>query len=671
MSEADPGLEKEPSNGASTPAVVAELSPTALARICDFIDPETEKKTLLSFALSFKNAAQVALDALWYSMDSLGPLFDVLKASAGGAVSVDENDQKIFVGNPDKVAWERLYEYRKRVRRFTLYKDSSTLIPTITLFRLTQLCGVDPLSPNLHSLDVKHTRAWTLSKLFLFLSPSLKTVQIEEVTQDEMAFMVETFLSTLGETNPAMKGICIFGDVPQSVLRAVTRVKELEILELGIARWGPWVHQLGRLERLHSLTIENLIPRPVLPVTWPDPVVEADTKQVGSDQHEIPVKTEEPTNESAELQDPSKETVTSKEPAHTPSTSEDAKEARSRDQDEDSTSKETVQEEAPVEDLSTRSSNSDHSESTSSETTPFLPALKSIDIAGPPTALTELIQLLDCRSLQDVVIRPEANRPWKSLLHTLDGEKTPSYDGLNSLYGPESELVETPSWIRKFGATLQILASRATSAPLKGLSLSWNPDSQLAQAIAPIWKDQSPQLPAKYLEGLDSFTELQYLSMIHWSISPLEPFFEHVVPKLSRLRELHVSLSPNHPGLDLTSLHHIFACPELFRLQVPIEVVKPVPSCIEALPGPTGHRLQVLSTGNWPASDPLFPDVVTGIRYKRHLAVARYLDTLFPALQVLSGSGDWEYIVELMHMLQRTRAEERMRSLMLTHHGGE
>ncbi|TFK32155.1 hypothetical protein BDQ12DRAFT_728910 [Crucibulum laeve] len=255
-----------------------------LKTVFSFLNSTEDRKHLVPLACTCKLFSELALDLLWEKQDSLLPLLKVLPTCK------IKNDIYILSGHTTSANLARLFFYTKRVISFTVLDESTkqqskpTIAqsnvpqpkPTIaqsTYLRLAQLAP-SPLFPSLKHLHVPSVKA-SLAHIFLFMSPSLRSVELGDIGPGGDALEIATsFLATLPWEAPKLQRLVLHGSSHISIddLHHIVHFKQLKSLELRnivsiqdftlFERLG---HKLSKLEHLlvetYPLNYENVLPR--------------------------------------------------------------------------------------------------------------------------------------------------------------------------------------------------------------------------------------------------------------------------------------------------------------------------------------------------------------------------------------------------------------------------
>ena len=301
-------------------------NPDILDEICEYLQDEqdgssellahTSKRNLLWAGLTCKALLEPALDRLWSSLDSLFPLLKILPSfiqSDGTYVSsffsllhpiILSYCYKVLRGNVTPEDWARFDWYARRIRRFCYTRDPDHLdIAMHVYFRIAQLRST-PLLPSLRHLHCPSTSQndFLISGICLFLSPSLQTLQFENISSVEDK-LCGTVLHTLASDGAQIEKIILRGKgLSKDTLWMATRFEHLNLLELTgmgeslspeiVEKIGslPWITNLAidftdsRMEALSKdIGLKNLNS---LTITAPVPFVEALISHIATTQLE-------------------------------------------------------------------------------------------------------------------------------------------------------------------------------------------------------------------------------------------------------------------------------------------------------------------------------------------------------------------------------------------------
>ena len=164
---------------------------------------------------------------------------------------------------------EAFYNYVKRIGTLTLGHPSSKhrAKPTISsqvFLRLGQLQGLSDgsLLPSLHGLQICTSDGSYLDHLDIFLSPSLKSLEIKEMPTDVgRSSSIMSFLDNTAEVSPDLESL-ILGpfELPQELLDSCVKFKQLQRLELrgvSFSTTDTILVDIGSLEHLKEFTLEE------------------------------------------------------------------------------------------------------------------------------------------------------------------------------------------------------------------------------------------------------------------------------------------------------------------------------------------------------------------------------------------------------------------------------
>ncbi|KAJ3501237.1 hypothetical protein NLJ89_g9432 [Agrocybe chaxingu] len=191
--------------------------------------------------------------------------------------------------------WNRISDYAKRVRGFTLRDELDASIPRIpieTILRLAQLQRPDkPLFPSLERLSIVQANS-NLSHLPLVLSPSVRTLEVASLPNTS-APSLRSFLTALitMSTQHVQELILGPGRLPQSLLQMFFRFEHLCYLELKdvVDHFDfTFIERIGALYELEKLVVDARNAQyagRVDPPQPPAPVLEFGSEESISDNH--------------------------------------------------------------------------------------------------------------------------------------------------------------------------------------------------------------------------------------------------------------------------------------------------------------------------------------------------------------------------------------------------
>ncbi|KAJ3514811.1 hypothetical protein NLJ89_g2149 [Agrocybe chaxingu] len=239
-------------------------NPDILDEICEYLsyeydnDPDDisrSRQVLLWVALTCRSFLEPALDRLWRSLDSLFPLLKVLPAF------FQSDDTYVLRGRITPEDWARFDWYGRRVRKFSYTRDPDNLdIAMHVYFRLAQLRST-PLLPSLRHLHCPSTSQndFLISGICLFLSPSLQTLEFENISNVEDK-LCGTVLHTLHSDGAPMERIILRGrglsrDTVCKVIQ-FEHLKELELAGMGESLDMEILEHIGSLPSLIDLALD-------------------------------------------------------------------------------------------------------------------------------------------------------------------------------------------------------------------------------------------------------------------------------------------------------------------------------------------------------------------------------------------------------------------------------
>ncbi|KAF9484254.1 hypothetical protein BDN70DRAFT_825915 [Pholiota conissans] len=239
-------------------------NPDILDDICEYLsydcDADTEdihlsRRTLLRLALTCKAFLEPALDRLWRSLDSLFPLLKILPAFG------KSDGTYVLRGTISEADWARFDWYARRIRKFSYMRDPDSLdIAMHVYFRLAQLCS-SPILPSLRHLQCPSTSQgdFLISGICLFLSPSLQTLEFENISSVEDK-LCGTALYTLFSDGAQMEKIVLRGrGLSKDTLSLAIRfegLRELELQGMGLSLDMQILEEIGKLPWLVDLAID-------------------------------------------------------------------------------------------------------------------------------------------------------------------------------------------------------------------------------------------------------------------------------------------------------------------------------------------------------------------------------------------------------------------------------
>ncbi|KAF8965795.1 hypothetical protein BDZ97DRAFT_1729789 [Flammula alnicola] len=246
-------------------------NPDILDEICEYLsyeydidsdDISVSRRTLLWVALTCKAFLEPALDRLWRSLDSLFPLLKILPAF------IQSDGTYVLRGAISPEEWTRFDWYARRIRKFSYTRDPDSLdIAMHVYFRLAQLRPA-PILPSLRHLHCPSTSQndFLISGICLFLSPSLQTLEFENISSVEDK-LCGTVLYTLFSDGAQMEKIILRGRglSRDTVCMAIKfeHLRELELQGMGESLDMEIMEKIGSLPWLVDLAIDftnSLIP---------------------------------------------------------------------------------------------------------------------------------------------------------------------------------------------------------------------------------------------------------------------------------------------------------------------------------------------------------------------------------------------------------------------------
>ncbi|KDR66436.1 hypothetical protein GALMADRAFT_147866 [Galerina marginata CBS 339.88] len=239
-------------------------NPDILDEICEYLayedDLDTEdagisRRNLLWAALTCKAFLEPALDRLWRSLESLFPLLKILPAF------IKSDGTYVLRGPISEQEWARFDWYARRIRKFSYTRDPDSLdIAMHVYFRLAQLRAT-PILPSLRHLHCPSTSQndFLISGICLFLSPSLQTLEFENISNVEDK-LCGTVLYTLSSDGAQMEKIILRGrglsrDTVSMAIK-FEHLRELELAGMGTALDLDIIEKIGTLPWLVDLAID-------------------------------------------------------------------------------------------------------------------------------------------------------------------------------------------------------------------------------------------------------------------------------------------------------------------------------------------------------------------------------------------------------------------------------
>ena len=171
---------------------------------------------------------------------------------------------QVLIGNVSEADWNRMQYYSRKVKIFTAVFDDDRVHP-LTYFRIAQLQS-SALLPSLRCLHYDMGKP-SISHIFLFLSPSLDSVELFDINGIEDT-VVGPLLTTLPSACPMLSRIVLrVGDLSADVLKkSIVHFNQLRTLELFNAvfmgDFALW-EALGTLPSLANFTLSAIDPHPM------------------------------------------------------------------------------------------------------------------------------------------------------------------------------------------------------------------------------------------------------------------------------------------------------------------------------------------------------------------------------------------------------------------------
>ncbi|TFK22435.1 hypothetical protein FA15DRAFT_671560 [Coprinopsis marcescibilis] len=243
-------------------------NPDILAYICEYLsydqdfdsveqyELEASRRNLAALALTCRAYLEPALDCRWRALDNLYPLFRILPAFVA-----TPSKTHVLRGTISPEEWARFDWYARRVKRFCYSRDPNRLdIAMHVYFRIAQLRST-PLLPSLRHLHCPWISQsdFLISGVFLFLSPSLQSLEFCKITSIEDK-LIGTFLHTLHADGADLESIVLRGEnLTDGMLDLVlpfSNLRTLEIDGMGPAIELAWLQELGRKPKLEELALD-------------------------------------------------------------------------------------------------------------------------------------------------------------------------------------------------------------------------------------------------------------------------------------------------------------------------------------------------------------------------------------------------------------------------------
>ncbi|KAF9465974.1 hypothetical protein BDZ94DRAFT_280828 [Collybia nuda] len=178
-------------------------------------------QTLANAARCCKTFSSPALDALWWKLDDIVPLFLLLPAIHRLGRSY------VLNGIVEAHDWQRFDEYAKRTRHL-VYIDDENFHPSV-FFRIAQLRNNRPLLPSLVSLEMAPSFE---ANILSFISPSLRQCTICSQTSHDLYPVVWTGLDALASIAPNLNFLSVQTTLSKASLLSISRMSNLRTLLL-------------------------------------------------------------------------------------------------------------------------------------------------------------------------------------------------------------------------------------------------------------------------------------------------------------------------------------------------------------------------------------------------------------------------------------------------------
>ncbi|PPQ73156.1 hypothetical protein CVT26_014822 [Gymnopilus dilepis] len=189
-----------------------------------FIPDREARGTLLNLALTCRAFEDSALDALWWAMEDLTPLFAMLKSYR------EVGNTKLLRGAISTLEVENFFSYAARIKLFYLRGPAS--ISSTAYVRILAAGKRHHLLPSLKYLLSNQS----LPDLFIFVSPNLLVVNISNECAEGEELPDETYIRTfndsLADISPGLVGLRIHFEMTTDCLRAVLSLPNLKYLHL-------------------------------------------------------------------------------------------------------------------------------------------------------------------------------------------------------------------------------------------------------------------------------------------------------------------------------------------------------------------------------------------------------------------------------------------------------
>lgn len=190
----------------------------------------SNRRSLLSAALSSRPLLSSSLDVLWKTMSSLVPFLKLFSSFQ------EVNGINMIYGLITPEDWTRFQNYARRTRNFIA--SNSTSINEIHVDPSTFIClalhsAGEPLFPSLRRISYSR-EGLQIADPFLLLSPSIERIDLAEVSQDSNKALA--LLSMLSGATPGLKSLDIVGtsSITAPLLRPIMQLENLCSLSLGM-----------------------------------------------------------------------------------------------------------------------------------------------------------------------------------------------------------------------------------------------------------------------------------------------------------------------------------------------------------------------------------------------------------------------------------------------------
>ncbi|KDQ60233.1 hypothetical protein JAAARDRAFT_205226 [Jaapia argillacea MUCL 33604] len=240
--------------------------------ICWSIDLRERSGTLAQLARCSRSLAGPALDVLWYEMDSMRPLMELIPVVQS---KIDPEDGAVtyYLGGPiEDQHWIRFDIYAHRIRVLRYHHGGATDGDCRIYSRLA-LSRPLPMFPNLRSLTWLHDELDLLfdhqfiEEISPFLMTSLQTLSLGTYWWEALDFdqpdkyeVAECFVSTLARRCPSLEHFALRGRIQDMSLAFIGTFHHLRSLDLSLLLMdqgyvdAELLNALGTLPELQSIS---------------------------------------------------------------------------------------------------------------------------------------------------------------------------------------------------------------------------------------------------------------------------------------------------------------------------------------------------------------------------------------------------------------------------------